>query len=199
MYVAILVILSSILTVVGVIPYIVEVVRRHTKPRVVSWFTWSVLTAIACIAAIVEKQYPTAILLFFATIETLLVVILGWRYGDKKIERLDVIFLVGALVGIGLWQVFNSPAVGVIAVVIIDFLGGVPTFIHAWEKPHEETAITFFLASLGALCTLLAVSDWRVTAVAYPLFLIAINLAYTLIIVTRGNIDKSYQKESRAV
>ena len=151
--VTILVILSSIFTVASVVPYIIEIIKGKTKPRVVSWFTWSVLTAIAGIASYIDGQYPTAILMLLVTIETLLVVIIGWKHGDKRIERFDIVCLVGALIGIILWQIFNSPAIAVIAAVSIDLIGGLPTLVHSWKKPNEETWQTFFLAFLGALCT----------------------------------------------
>lgn len=181
----VLVILSSIFTVVSAIPYIIEIVRGTTKPRVVSWLTWSVLTGIAGIASYVDGQYPAAILMFFATIETLLIVILGWKHGDRKIERFDIVCLVGALIGIILWQVFNSPAIAVVAAVSIDLIGGLPTIVHSWQKPHEETWLTFFLAFLGGLCTVLAISEWTVTSVAYPLYIVVINLAFVMVLFVR--------------
>lgn len=182
----ILISLSVLFTVLGVIPYLVEVVKGTTKPRVVSWLTWSILTAISCAAAYVEGQYPTAILLCIASLETLAVVILGWHLGDKQIGHLDVVCLLGALVGIILWQVFNTPAIAVIATIVLDLVGGIPTLFHSWKKPHEETWITFFLAFLGAGCTLLVMSDWRITAFAYPLYLVVINLLFTAVIIGRG-------------
>jgi hypothetical protein len=181
----ILVILSSIFTVVSTIPYIIEIIRGTTKPRVISWFIWSVLTGVAGVASYVDGQIPTTILMFFATIETLLIVILGWKHGNRKIERFDIICLVGAIVGIILWQVFNSPAIAVIATVAIDLVGGLPTLVHSWNKPHEETWSTFFLAFLGALCTVLALTEWKITSFAYPLYLVVINFMYVTVLLVR--------------
>ncbi|MDB5162223.1 MAG: hypothetical protein JWM52_731 [Candidatus Saccharibacteria bacterium] len=180
--VTILVVASTILTVASVIPYLYEIVKGTTKPRIVSWFVWTVLTAIAAVASLSDGQYPTAILLFAAAIETGLVVILGWKHGDRKIETLDIVCLIGAVVGVVLWQVFNSPAIAVISTVSIDLVGGIPTLIHAYKKPHEETALTFFLAFAGGFLTLLAVSDWRITSVAYPIYLVVINLVFTALV-----------------
>jgi len=179
------VILSSILTLVAIIPYLVEIVRKKTKPRIVSWIVWTVITTISAVASLVDGQYATAILLFSAAIETLSVVILGWKNSDKKIERLDIVCFTGAMIGVVLWQVFNSPALAVIVTILVDFIGGVPTLVHSWKKPGEETAITFFISAIGAVCTLLIVVDWQVTSVAYPIFLVGINLLFTSIIVFR--------------
>jgi len=192
----VLIALSVLFTLSGIIPYIIQVVRGNTKPRVASWLTWSVLTAIACAASLVEKQYPTAILLFFASLETLSVVVLGWKYGDKKFERLDIICLLGALVGLILWQLFNSPAIAVIATITIDMLGGIPSLVHSWRKPYEETWITFFVSALGALCTLFALTDWRVTSFAYPIYLVCINTVFSTVIVVRQRVKRSKKTTS---
>lgn len=178
--------LSAILTIASVIPYLIEILRGNTKPRVVTWLTWSVLTAIACVAAFVDGQYPTAILLLFSTLETSAVVVLGWHLGDKKFELLDVMSLIGATVGIILWLIFNSPAIAVIATVTIDLIGGIPTLVHSWRKPHEETWITFLIAAIGAGLTLLVISDWRITAFAYPLYIVGMNMLITFVIIGRG-------------
>jgi hypothetical protein len=179
----ILIILSGILTLVSVVPYLRAIIKGTTKPRVVTWLVWSILTGIAAAATFSDGQYPTAILLTFATIATLSVVVVGWHRGDKKIERLDIACLIAAFAGIVLWQVFNAPAIAVIATIAIDFVGGIPTLIHAWKKPHEETAITFFLWASAGLCTLIVVSHWTVTSAAYPLFLVAMNIIIATIII----------------
>ena len=187
----VIVIIGSLITVSAVIPYLVEIVRGQTKPRVVSWFVWTVLTGLGMAAALAEGQYLTSVLLGTAGFVTLLVVILGWKHGDRHFEKLDIVCLVGAMVGIILWQLFDSPAIGALAAVGLDLIGGLPTLIHAWKKPHEETWITFFLSFLGAGIALAAISDWRITSVAYPIYLVAINALYTAVLLGRGRVVKA--------
>jgi len=187
----IFVILSSVLTIFAIIPYLIEIVRKNTKPRIVSWIVWTTITGISAVASLSDGQYATAILLFSAMLETLAVVVLGWRNSDKKIEKLDIVCFTGAMIGVILWQVFDSPALAVVATVLADFIGGIPTLVHAWKKPGEETAITFFVSALGAVCTLLIVIDWQITSVAYPIFLVGINLLFTSVIVLRKRILKN--------
>jgi len=180
-----LIVVSSILTVASVVPYMIEVLRGKTKPRIVSWFTWSLLTGIACAASFADKQYPTAILMLFATIETGTIVVLGLRHGDHKLEWFDIVCQIAALIGLALWQIFDSPSIAVISAVSIDLIGALPTIKHSWDKPGEETALTFFLAGLGGLCTVLVAGSWRITAIAYPLYLLFINLVLAGIILGR--------------
>ncbi len=187
---ALLIILSGIFTIGCAIPYAIQIIRGKTKPRIVSWFTWSLLTGIACAASFADRQYATGILLVFATLETLLIVILGLRHGDRHIERFDIVCQIAAFIGMVLWLVFNSPALAVIAAVTIDLIGALPTFKHAWQKPSEETAITFVMAGLGGLCTLLVVDSWKITAIMYPIYLVVVNAAQTAVIVGRSKYAK---------
>src|SRR5487761_1268878 len=155
--------ISSILTVASTVPYLIDIAKGKTKPRIVSWFTWSVLTAIASAASFADHQYASAILTLCATIET------------------------GAIVALGLvlWLIFNSPAIAVAASVAVDLVGALPTIRHTWQKPYEETLLAFLLASVGGLCTVLAAQDYRITAVAYPIYIVLCNTLLTSIILAR--------------
>ena len=177
-----IIVLSSIITVASVIPYLIGIVRGKTKPRIVSWFTWTLLTGIACAASFADGQIPAAILMLCASIETALIVVLGFKHGDRKFEKLDIVCQIAALAGLGLWWIFDSPALAVWAAVIIDLIGAVPTIKHSWQKPHEETWITFALAAVGGGLTLLIAGEWKATAVAYPLYILVINVVLAAII-----------------
>jgi hypothetical protein len=181
----VIIVLSSIITIGAAVPYIIEIVRGKTKPRVVSWFTWTLITAIASAASFADRQYPAAILSLCAAIETMAVVILGFKYGDRKFEKIDIICQVGAIVGVVLWLTFNSPAIAVAATVVIDLVGCIPTLIHSWQKPNEETWLTFLLSAAGGGLTLLVVDSWKVTAVAYPLYILLINIIIAVCILIR--------------
>lgn len=181
----ILVAISSVLTFGCFVPYLIDMINHKTKPRIISWFIWSVLTGIACVASLSEHQYSTAILLLASSLGTLSIVVFGWKGGDKEIGNLDTMCLIGATVGLILWIVFNSPAIAVLATIAIDFIGGIPTIVHAWKKPDEETWLTFGMSFLGALCTLLAIESWHITGYAFPLYLVIINMVFTLTIIFR--------------
>lgn len=181
----VLVVLSSVLMLVCIIPYIVDVIRGKTKPRVVSWFTWALLASITAAASLSDGQYPAGIMAATAALSCLIVVFLGWKHGNRKIERVDIVCQVAALVGIALWFAFSSPAIAVVAIIGIDLIGGIPTAIHAWQRPYEETWLTFLLGGLGALCTVLAASSYQVTAIAHPVYTVLINFVLVVLIVSR--------------
>jgi len=182
-----LITLSAIVTIGGAVPYILAIIRGTTKPRVVSWFTWTLLTGIAAAASLSDHQYAAGILSLSATFEVGLIVILGLKHGDRKFDKTDIICQAAALVGLALWLVFNSPGIAVLASMVIDFIGCIPTIKHSWQKPHEETWFTFALSSLGGGLALLAVRSWALTAIGYPLYIFVINIFMMLFIVLSPN------------
>jgi hypothetical protein len=179
------ILISSVLAIVNILPYIRDVFRKKTKPRIVSWFTWSLLTAIGSAASFSDGQYASGILLLLSSLETMTVVILGWRFGDKTFETFDIGCQIAAIAGLVLWLIFNSPAIAIIATISIDIVASLPTLRHAWKKPFEETAITFFLGSLAAFFTFLAAKELKITAIAFPIYLVLMNLLISTVIYAR--------------
>ena len=181
----IFIVLSGVLTAAATLPYLRDTIRGKTKPRVVSWFTWTILMGISCAAALAGRQYPAGILLLCSSIGTLLIVIFGLKHGDRRFERFDIVCQVGALVGLLLWLIFNSPMIAILASVTIDFVGALPTFKHTWQQPYEETWVTFALFTLGSACTLAATTSWSVTALVYPLYLTIVTGTQAGIVLVR--------------
>jgi hypothetical protein len=177
--------LSAILTVTCSVPYLIDVVRKKTKPRIVSWLNWTLLTGIATAAAIADGQVASAVLTGAATVETGLVVILGLHYGNRKFERFDILCQIGAIVGLILWLVFNNPTIAIVATVAIDFLALLPTLKHSWTHPEEETIITFALAGLGAVFSVFAITSWTITGLTYPIYITFANFLLVSILLAR--------------
>jgi hypothetical protein len=177
---------SVIITLLSSAAYIRDILRGTTKPNIVSWLTWTLITGVATIAEFAAGEWTTGIFTLSAVIETALIVILGLKYGYAKYSRFDVVCQIGALVGFILWWLFNSPTVAIVSSVIIDFIGALPTVRHSWIAPHEETWIAFALASLGGVLALGALGSYALAGLAYPVYIVMINIVFVVIIIARG-------------
>jgi len=85
-----LLLLSAIITIGAVIPYIRDILRGTTKPNIVSWITWTLLFVVATTAEIAAHEYRTAFFTLSVAVETGLVVILGLKYGYAKYTKFDL-------------------------------------------------------------------------------------------------------------
>ncbi len=179
-------VLAALITVIAVIPYARDILKGTTKPNIVSWITWTLLTGIATAAEIAAHEYVAAIFTSAAVIETALIVILGLRYGYVKYTLFDSVCQIGAIVGIILWQLFDSSAIGVMASVTIDFIGAFPTIRHSWKQPGEETWSTYALSGIGGVLAILALQAYNWVSLPYAVYIVLINAALASIIITRS-------------
>lgn len=175
--------LAVLVTVLAVLPYLRDILAGRTKPNLVSWITWTLLTGVATVAEIAAGEYVAAIFTGAAVLETLSVVVLGLRRGFVKYTPFDVACQTGAIVGFILWWLFNSPAVAVLAAVAIDLIGALPTVRHSWLAPFEETWMTYALSGLGGVFALLALSTYNWTSLPYAIYIVLINILMTATII----------------
>jgi len=171
-----LIALSGIITISAAIPYMIEIVKGKAKPRVVSWITWALITGIASAASFADGHYASGVLMLCVAIQVSVVAILGFKHGDRKFDRLDVVCQIGAIVGLILWFIFKSPTVAILATITIDLIGAIPTLKHAWLKPHEETWLTYALNGVGGGLTVMIAGSSAVTAIAYPIYVLVIDV-----------------------
>jgi|SRR5580700_7066469 hypothetical protein len=179
-----LIVLSSIFTIAATLPYMVEIVRGVAKPRIASWFTWTAIQAIGAAASFTDHQIPAAVYTLFCSLECAAIVVLGLKHGDRKFERLDIICLAGALIGLVALALLKSPSIAVVVSVITDFLGAIPTVKHAWLQPREETWSTYALFGIGSAITLFIANFHVLTAITYPLYLLLFDTLATTLILT---------------
>jgi hypothetical protein len=180
-----LAITAGIIEMTSVWPYLIDVARKKTKPNIVSWITWTVLTTIASAAAFASHAPQAAILTLGATIATLLVVVLGLRYGMAKLTVFDLVCQIAAIAGFILWLIFNRPSIALIFSLSIDITVTLPTLRHAWLEPGEETWQTYAVGLLASILTLLALSKYSFADLAFPVWFITFGCLIVPIIIFR--------------
>lgn len=168
---ALIIIISNVLTLVAALPYLRETISGKARPRLASWFVWTALTGIGAVASYSQHQIPTAIFSAVCSLQCLAIVALGFKYGDRKLETLDVVALGGASAGLIALALLKAPAWAVAITITTDLIGGLPTIKHSWVRPGEETALTYILNALGSGATLLVANFHIFTAFGYPLYL----------------------------
>ncbi|HEX2744101.1 MAG TPA: hypothetical protein VHN16_06810 [Streptosporangiaceae bacterium] len=176
---------SGLLIAIGSVPYLIETLRGTAKPQVVSWAVWAALLAIGSAAALSSGQVPAAVYGALCAGVDALVAVLALRGADLAFRRLDFLCLAGAVAGLALLATVRAPAAAVAVSVAADLIAYIPTMVHAWRKPREETWSAYALYAAAAWLAL-AVADFGVfTAVAYPAYLAVADTGMTGIILAR--------------
>ena len=115
--------------------------------------------------------------------------------GILSFERFDIGCLIFAGGGLGLWYIFNSPAIAIVAVIIIDVIAGLPTLRHVWKTPQEETLVEFLMAGAASCLTVLAATSMEITAIAYPLYILIFDGTIATIIILRRRRTIAYNQK----
>lgn len=181
----VLAIVGAVATLLAAMPYLVDIILKKTKPNIVSWVNWTLLTGVGTAAAYAAGEWQTAIQTFAVMVWVMSVVLLGLRYGIAKFTRFDAVCQAGAFAGVVLWMLLDSPAVAIIVVVMIDLVGALPTLRHAWIDPDEETWQTFVYAIVGPLMTIASLSAYSIESLLYPVYFLLINAVIATVVVYR--------------
>lgn len=185
---SILMALGTLSALFSMVPYISQLVRGVVKPRLVSWFIWSVLSTILTISSLAEGQIAGALLSSTSAIGCAVVLVLGWGRGSVRLAKLDLVCLVGALLGILSLVILKDPKIALMVSVSVNIIAFIPTLIHGWTRPSEESLPSFALASLGAALTLTStiMTNPPLIGMIYPLYALTFNGLMALILLS-GN------------
>ena len=181
-----LVTIGALISAAGSVPYILAVIRGTARPRLVSWGVWAVLAGVMTVSAFIEGAMASAAMTAITFIACATVTILGWQRRTGGINRVDMVCLVGAVLGIASLAIFKSPLIALTVSVAVDIIAFIPTLMHAWTSPYEESLTCFALSALGGTLAVLAVLAGEISVVAllYPVYSMVFNGLAALLIMS---------------
>ncbi len=177
--------IAVVLTFVGYAPYIRDTLRGKTHPHVYTWFLWGFVTAIAWSLQITDNAGPGSFVTLAAAIVCFAIFALGMRVGKKDITRSDTIFLVMALIALGIWLVAKQPVVSVILLSLTDMLAFVPTIRKSWNKPHTETLFSYEMNTFRFALAIVALHHYTIITSLYPISWLVANGLFSIFLVVR--------------
>lgn len=192
----VLIVLSALIGVAAFIPYITLTIQGKVRPQLVTWGIWTVLAAVLTISALQQGQITSAVLSSQALLGCGIVVLLGARQGQVKLTRLDIICLMGAVAGVASLAVFRDPALAIFIAVAVDSVAFIPTLRHAWQKPEEESLISFALATVaGSLALGVALSQFtQLSGVIYPMYSFLFNGTTVALLILSRQANTQYYR-----
>jgi hypothetical protein len=111
--------------------------------------------------------------------------ILSFKYGTKNITLIDTICLIGALIALVLYLFLHDPVSSIILVALIDFIGFIPTFRKSYIEPNTETASTYLVSAISSVLAIVALLNYSLITMLYPITLILTDMTCWFIIVFR--------------
>lgn len=167
------------------IPYIKDILSGKTRPHAYSWFLWGLLGLIVFALQVKGGGGPGSYVTLSSALVSVVIFVLALRNGDKDIKPLDTLFLVAALVAMGMWIFAEQPTISLILLILIEVFGFFPTYRKSWNKPYDETLITWVVNSLRYGLSLLALSTYNLLTLLYPLIWTIVIVVFTLMLAIR--------------
>mgnify|MGYP001576719208 FL=1 len=186
-YLPYLVFLGAAVQLIGIWSYIKDTVRGDAKPNRVSWLLWSIAPLIGTAAAISDGVTWEVLPVFMSGFGPLLVFIASFVNKNSywKLEKFDYWCGASSLLALVLWWVTKIPEVAILFAILSDGLAAVPTLVKSWKYPETENAGPFTAGLFNSLTSFAAVKMWNFSSIAFPIYLVFINISIALAIYRR--------------
>lgn len=158
------------------------------QPIKATWIIWASLDTITF--AGMYAKHALNVQISSAIVMAWLTVALAMKFGLPGWRRVDILCLLGGVVGIALWAVFDSPVLGLSTSLATIFLGSIPTFVSAWEVPTRESLPAWLVYWASCVCALIAVPQWTIEDAAQPMTFFAVESTMVAILLTRKFVVK---------
>ncbi len=168
---------SGILLISGYVPYIYEVIKKKTTPNRMSWFIWSLATAII-LFSVFETGTTEAIWVPIAdAVGCFLIFVLALKYGVGGWTRTDKISLAVCVASLLVWAITGNALIALIMDLGIYVSGYLPTIKKALQDPTSESKVAWSMFFAGVLLNLLTVvigTDTGFAVWLYPVTLVVV-------------------------
>lgn len=173
---------AIVLSLVGYVPYIRDVIKGKTKPHVFTWIVWTIITFVIGFAQIAAGAGWSSVHNIVTGFVSLFILYFGFKYSRSTISLSDIFFFIAAIFSIPIWILTKSPVGSIILLSIIDFLAFVPTFRKTWKDPTSETLSSYIIAGSKYIISLFAIAVYSFSTILYPIVLIVLNVIMVLVI-----------------
>jgi hypothetical protein len=172
---------------VGALAYIRSMFRGATAPNRVTWFMWSVAPFVATAASISNGVGLAVIPVFMSGFSPFLIFTASFftKKASWKLGSFDYVCGVLSGLAIVLWYLTSNPEVAIVFAIISDAVAAVPTLLKSLCSPRTESVWPYLIGTFAPLSSFFAAAAWSFSEVAFPAYLVAINVALLLPLVRK--------------
>jgi hypothetical protein len=183
-------ILSVLLGLCSPLMYSYEILKGKAKPHRTTRFVILVITGIAFLSLLAQQNTVAVWLAGVGLLQSTLIFILSIKYGMGGWEKLDLLCLGIAGLGIVVWQITKDPVLALYASILADFTGFFPTLVKTYKQPQTESFWYFFLNLFVAGFNGLAIQGWTIQNASYPAYLTIMNALMIFLVVRPKLMEK---------
>ena len=170
-----LIALSSVVIFAAYLIYEWSIIVGRTRPHRTTRFVLLIITALGFASLIAQHDRAAVWLIGICAVHSAIVFLMSLKYGMGGYEKIDLVCLAIAILGIAVWKLTDDPAIGLYASVAADFTSMIPALNKTYKQPHTEYWLSYIFDIVASLLTLAAVTDWQIQSTLYPLYIVLVN------------------------
>lgn len=162
-----LALVGSALANISFVPYFFDIFLGKTRPHAVSWLIWSITQGVGAAALWYGGASLAALGITLTTLLVFIIFLLSLQCGTRHLRFGDTVVLVFAVVALLGWVLLDHPVWAVVLVSLVEFLGFIPTFRKAYEKPVSEHFPSWTLYCIGMVLMLVTLPSYTFLTTTY--------------------------------
>ncbi|HYF04736.1 MAG TPA: hypothetical protein VEA59_01045 [Patescibacteria group bacterium] len=159
--------------------------RNKIRPHAITFLAWSIILGVNVLVQLASGVGESVSLLIVNLACTGAVFAYCLKKGNTAHDKYELLCLMLAIATLVLWLAADNPLYSVLLSCVMDFFAFVPSFRKSYLHPHEDSALTFFISGLEYLFSFPAYKTFSFIVLAYPVWVLTIDMAYAAFILIR--------------
>ena len=177
---------SGVLFLGAFLPYVLAILQRKTVPSPTTWAIWGSVDTLAFLAMKKKKALNGQIT--GAVIGAWTITALAIIFGKPTMGIVEWISVLGAMIGIALWQTTGNAVLAIICSQTATLIGAIPTFYSAYGNPTLEDPLAWTIWLLSCVCALIALKKWDLSHALQPITFTVIETTMVILVVVRPHL-----------
>ncbi|MBP9812327.1 hypothetical protein KBC86_03015 [Candidatus Gracilibacteria bacterium] len=179
--------ISTLIYLVGIIPYWSDVIKGRTYPHPFTTGVWSVIVGFNTYVLFIAGEYYSFVPSLIMTFSLLFFGVgFGIMYFKKiHINWFDYLCLASTLLLLAYWWLSKNILHTVILTTIIDFIAFLPVFKKGWLQPWTETVFAYFMSGVNQIFTIGALSSPDLETSIFWIYMLVSNFIFCILVLYR--------------
>ena len=108
--------------------------------------------------------------------------------GIRDIKKFDIFSLILALISVVLWLIVKQPLYSILLIIVVDFFSFLPTVIKSWNKPHQETMITWIMNCVRQIFIIFSLDKINLITIIYPMYALIVVILFCILLMVRKKV-----------
>lgn len=152
------------------------------KPQRTTFLIWTLLGLIAIFSQLAKGATNSLWLPSLQTFGGIIILLLSIKHGVGGFNKRDYVAIFIVVLGLIAWSLTKEAAIALYIVIFIDAVGLYLTLHKTYLIPESEAKLAWMLSSTGGLFTALAVGNFNIILLSYPIYIIFSNAAVVVAI-----------------